>query len=159
MSDRKEEILCVLHRSRKAFLVEYFCALVLVGSVFIAPAKGIVLPPLVSQIILGLGIVTISFVELGRLLVTYTISKTKITITQGILKQAKKTIYYHPLSYVPDINVHQSRLQHLLDFGTVFIKAGGDDNTFEIKDVNDPNKVMEIIEKLIDETREKVESK
>lgn len=159
MSDRGEEILYTFHKSRKAFLVEYLCAFTLLAIIFFAPMQGIALPARVNQLILIIAFVTISFVELGRLIMTYTISQTKITITNGIIKKTKKTIYYHPLSYVPDINVHQSGLQRFLNFGTVFIKAGGDDNTFEIKDVNDPERVMEIIEGLIENTREKIEGK
>ena len=89
-----------------------------------------------------------------RMITRYKVTDEKIIIIHGVIKQAKKNVYFHPLAFVPDLNIHQSRVQRFLGVGTVYLKAGGGDNTFEIKDVSNPNKVLSLIEKLIDDNKD-----
>ena len=72
----------------------------------------------------------------------------KLVTIDGIIKQNRKNIYFHPLGFVPDINIKQNRIQRLLNYGTISIVMGG--SNFEIKDVNNPHSIIKIIEEQIE---------
>mgnify|MGYP001403814703 CR=1 FL=1 len=139
-----------LRSSRLGFLVEYGCAaFVFLGLGMLAvQGKTPVMP--IKVLGFGVGILAIASAEITRALTRYKISEAKLTIVKGVLKQTRKHVYFHPLGFVPDLNVKQGRISRLLGIGTVYLKAGGNENTFEIKDVNKPHKVLKVIEELID---------
>ena len=82
----------------------------------------------------------------------YTILPNKLTIIKGIIKHDKKNVYFHPLGFVPDLNIKQTRIQRMLSYGTIYLKGEGG-NTFTIKDISKPHKVLEMIEELIRKNR------
>jgi uncharacterized membrane protein YdbT with pleckstrin-like domain len=138
-------------RSRKAFLLEYFCGFFLLTVLVISLIKGINLKPEIHYLILGLSVSAIASVELSRLMLSYKIMPDKFIVSEGLIKQDKKNIYFHPLGFVPDIDIKQSRIQRILNYGSISITMGG--NHFMIKDLNRPHQVMEIIEDLIEESK------
>ena len=148
-----EEIIKILHRSRKAYLVEYFCGVALLSLLIATYIKGIRFPIGVTYFILGLGLFAIIFAEGSRVLLSYIITTEKISIVRGIVKQTKKNINYHPLAFVPDISMKQNRVERLLNYGTVSIESGS--SAFEIREVDNPKEVMELLEKMIEKTRAK----
>ena len=148
-----EQVIAALLKTRKAFLLEYLCGfllLILSGALFI---KGTYIHPFTYYLALGLSIISFISAEATRYLVRYVITSEKITIEKGFIKKNKRNINYHPLAFIPDISMRQSRIQRLLNYGTVFIESGN--NSFEIKDVDSPQKVMELIEGMIEKTRNK----
>ena len=76
----------------------------------------------------------------------------KITTIKGLIKQKQKNIHFFALSFIPDISVKQSRIQRFLNYGTVFI-SGGERDTVSIRDVDQPRKVMMLVEDLINKKR------
>lgn len=141
-----------LKQTRKCYAIEYVCGgflLVLPGFAYL---QGMVLPKILVYLVGGLGIGMLGIAEGARFLTRYKIMDDKLVIIKGVIKQAKKSIYFHPLGFVPDINVHQSRLQRLLNYGTVFIKEGGG-NALEIKNVNKPHGILKILEDRIESNR------
>ncbi|MBT5342818.1 PH domain-containing protein [Candidatus Woesearchaeota archaeon] len=138
-------------RSRKAFLLEYFCGSFLLALLVISFIKGIHLKPEIHYLILGLGVSTIASVELSRLMLSYKIMPDKLTVSEGLIKQDKKNIYFHPLGFVPDIDIKQGRMQRILNYGSISVTMGGEQ--FMIKDLNRPHQIMEIIEDLIEESK------
>ncbi len=155
MPEQDEEVLLELRKSRKAYGVEYICALVLLGLLIALKIKGVALKPILLYAGLGIAVFAIAFVEISRLFVRYRITSTKLVILHGVVKQSRKNVYWQPLGFVPDINLKQGRLQRLLDYGTVYITSSGEQNSMEIKDVNNPQYIMEYIEHLIDEARKR----
>ena len=151
LKKNKSNTLYSFKRSRKAFLPEYVCGLFLLFLLGITYLKGIYIKPALHYLVLGLGISAIASVELSRLMLSYKITPDKIMVSEGLIKQGKKNIYFHPLGFVPDIDTKQSRIQRLLDYGNISVTMGGEH--FVIKDLNKPHKVMEIIENLIDESK------
>ncbi len=158
MPEHEEEVLLELRKSRKAYTLEYGCAVVIMGLLLALIIKGVVLKPFLIYAGLIIAGFAVAFAEISRGFVRYKITPTKLVILHGILKQSKKNVYWQPLGFVPDINLKQGRLQRLLDYGTVYITSGGEQNSMEIKDVNNPQYIMEYIEQLIDEARKRGQS-
>lgn len=150
--EQGEKVITVLRKSRKSFLVEYGCALLLIGLLAATYWKGITLPPSAQYYVLGIAVVAVASAELSRFLLRYTITTSKISIIKGVIQQNKKNVHFLPLGYVPDINLKQNRIQRLLNYGTVFVHSTGE-NSFELKDIDHPQRVLEMVENLVDEAR------
>ena len=102
--------------------------------------------------ILGMGLAGIAGTELRRFFGDrYKIMPTKLLIIKGVLKVKKRNIYYRPLGFIPDFNLKQSAIQRLLDYGTVHLHAGT--NYLELRDIDNPNEVLKMLEKLIEESK------
>lgn len=152
--EKEEKVITILRKSRKAFIIEYACSFILVVLLIATSVKGIPLPPLFKYFILGIAAFALISAELSRALIKYKVTDSKVIIIKGLIKQARKNVHFLPLGYVPEINTHQGRIQRLLNVGTIFVH-GSAQNSFEIKDVNEPQRVLELIEQLIEENRYK----
>ena len=150
--DEPEKELMVLHRSRKAFLIEYICGTLLLLFLIMIRVKGIGLSSAFQTFILLIAALAFISPEISRIMLRYRITSSKISIIKGLLKQTKKNVHFLPLGYVPEINLKQSRIQRLLNYGTIFVHGSGE-NSFEIKEVDHPQKILELIEELIDKYR------
>ena len=84
-------------------------------------------------------------------MVSYRVTTSKVTIVHGLIKQTRKNVNFHPLSYVPDINLKQTVIQRLLGYGTVYVDSQG--GSFEFKEIAHPQKILGRIEGLIEKTR------
>lgn len=149
---QKERILLNIRKSRKAFFIEYFCGLVLLVGLSILIVKGINFNPIINYFVGGLAFISIGSAEFLRLFSRYIVTNEKIVVTHGLFKQARKSMYFKHLVLAPEFNTSQSRLERLLDYGSINIKVGGT-TSLEIKDVDSPNKVMDVIEKLIEKAK------
>jgi len=135
-------------------MLEYGCGLFLLGLLGYSLMKGLIVNQVFVYFVLGLSLTSIGWAELNRLLLRYKITESKLTTINGFLKQSKKNVYFQALAFIPDLNIKQSRLQRLFGYGTVYIRSGME-NTFEIRDIDKPVEVMELIEKLIDYNKNK----
>ena len=151
--EKEENIVIVLRRSRKAFLVEYGCGFFLLIILGILAFKGIAIPSAFRSFVFGFAFLGVAYAEVSRQLVRYIITPEKLIVVLGINRQFKTNVYFRPLGFVPDINLHQNRLERLLGYGTIFVRGGGTTNAFELKDINDPQYIMELIEKLMEDNR------
>ncbi len=152
--EKEDKVITILRKSRKAFFIEYICSFILLVLLIATYVKGIRLPAIFNYLILGIAAFALFSAELSRALTKYKITENKVIIIKGIIKQVKKNVHFLPLGYIPEINTHQGRIQRLLNIGTIFVH-GSAQNSFEIKDINDPQKVLELIEKLIEDNRQK----
>ncbi len=150
--ENKDKVIKVFKKTRKAFLIEYSCTLLLLIFLAYFSLKGITIKPIISKLTYSLAILSLISAELSRIMIRYTILPNKLTIIKGIIKHDKKNVYFHPLGFVPDLNVKQTRIQRMLSYGTIYLKGEGG-NTFTIKDVSKPHKVLEMIEELIRKNR------
>src|SRR3989338_1340254 len=152
MEEANDKVLMTLRHSRKAFLVEYTCGLFLLALLLIGLIKQIDLPAEITYLLSGLGFIGLAGTELRRYFGDrYKIMPTKLSVTKGVLKIRKKNVYYQPLGFIPDLNIRQGALQRLLGFGTVHLQIGR--SILELKDVDSPHQVLEMLENLIEETR------
>lgn len=146
-----ENLLYVLKRSRKAFLPEYFCGFFLLILLGINYFTGYFTSLLLIYFLLGIAIFSLISAEYSRMVLWYTFMPEKMVITEGLVKQRKQNVYYHPLGYVPDINIKQNYLQRIFNYGTISVATGS--NSFQIKDVDHPDKVVGLLEDLVENTK------
>ena len=140
-----------LRKTRKAFIAEYSCGVFLLGLLVIGTLKGLQVKQYMFYFMGGIALTAIGSAEFMLAMVRYKILPHKLVITHGIIQQKKKNIYFHPLGFVPDLNVKQSRIQRIFNIGTVFLTSSGE--AFELKDIDNPHQVLELVEKLIEENR------
>ncbi len=157
--DSKEKVIAILRKTRKAFLIEYGCGFLLLVFLIILNEKEIYLKAIFSKAIFGLAVFSMLTAEYSRITHRYLITSDKISYIKGIIKQSRKNIYFAPLSFIPNINLRQNRIQRLLDYGTISISGiSGESMTnssFELRDISNPHKVLKIIEEWIDYHRNK----
>ena len=153
ISEYADQNICLttLRRSRKAFLLEYSCSVILLLLLAIFSRKSIEMWAGFQYFVLGLALFFVVYAEFTRLLIQYRIMPQKAIIVNGIIKQSKKNIYFHPLGFVPDINIKQTRVQRILNYGTIYVQGGS--NPFEIKEINHPLQVMDFLEELIEKNK------
>ncbi len=153
-SAEDKNVLMNLRRSRKAFIPEYLCGFILLG--ILAGLRLNHLPGSTNfqLFVLGVAVLAIAFPEISRQLIRYTITPDKLTISNGIIKKSQKNVHYRPLGFVPDISLKQTRMQRLLNYGTVFVEGqGSGEKSLEIKDIDNPQHVLKTIEDLIHRNR------
>ncbi|MBR9683848.1 PH domain-containing protein [Candidatus Woesearchaeota archaeon] len=134
-----------LMKTRKAFIPEYLAGLFLIVLLLIFQYKEIALSVNVKYFVGGLALFSLVSPEITRWMHRYHITDSKLIIISGLIKQHKKHVYFYPLSFVPDLNVRQSRLQRIMNYGTVSIRMSVAEWA-EVKDVNSPHKIMKILE-------------
>lgn len=146
-----EPVIALIKRSRKIYILEYCCSFLLLifsGWVYF---KGIVSSIIIFKLVFSLALLILLWVEISRLVYRYKITPTKITMIQGLLRQHKKHVYFQPLAFVPDLNVHQSAIQRILDYGTISIM--GQSDAFQIRDIDHPHEIIKMLEELIDQNK------
>jgi membrane protein YdbS with pleckstrin-like domain len=134
-----------LSRSRKAFSIEYICATFLLSLPLIAIWKGVSLTPFYSIVPLGVAGTVIGMSELSRYVHRSNITENKILIVDGLVKMRKRHVF---ISAINDVDTKQTRLQRLLGFGNVHVRTASGEE-LELRDINNPERVMEKIEELI----------
>lgn len=152
MKAKYQKVPFTLFRTRKAFWVEYLCGFVILILLFISYLKGISLMFKAQMLLLAIGLIILGYTEIHRLMLRYRFMQDKLVILEGLLKQDKKNIYFHALGFVPDINIKQNIIQRILKYGSISV-VGGMISAFEIKDVSNPHKIMELIENLIEKSK------
>lgn len=149
---KEESRIIVLKRSRKAYIPEYFCAGALLTLTLVTYLKGIQTHYLFQYYTLGIAALAICSAEISRMFLQYRISKEKISIIKGFIQKNHKNIYFRSLSFVPDLNLKQGRIQRLLNYGTVFIESqsGKSEHSMEIREVDNPKDVLKMLEEFIE---------
>lgn len=149
------KILLTLRHSRKSFLIEYSCAVLVLALLAVAYFKGVNMPSWASYSMYAVAFTAVGSAELGRLFGDrYKITEEKLMIVQGVIKIRNQNVYYQPLGFIPDIHLKQSALQRILGYGTVYVVISG--NKFEIKNVDEPYSVLEMIEDLIGRNKHEI---
>ena len=147
-----DSVIVTLRHSRKSFLLEYFCSFFLLSLVIFSVFNGVTLPKLFFYPTLGVGLLGLMSTELRRYFGDrYKVMNTKMSMINGIFKIKKRNIYYQPLGFIPDLNVRQTAMQRLLNFGTVYLQVGN--TALEFRDVDKPNEVLKMLEELIEKTK------
>lgn len=146
-----EEII-FLQKTRKAFIPEYACGIFLIFLFFSLYFLNLSVPVMVQKGILVLGLLALIFAEISRKMVTYQITPEKLVIMQGLFKKVQKDIHFNPLSFVPEINIHQGILQRILNYGDIFIESAGV-KQLEMKDISNPHQIFSILEDRLEANR------
>ncbi len=145
--EKKDEVLFILRKSRKAFITEYVCGgILIVLFLYMLITQTM---PLFQYIVAGAGVLAFVVPEAARLSTRYKVMNTKIVIIKGFIQQNKKNVYFHPLGFVPDLNIKQGKIARLLNYGSIYLKSGSD-MSFTIEKVDKPHSVLDYIEELIE---------
>ncbi|HIH11736.1 TPA: PH domain-containing protein [Candidatus Woesearchaeota archaeon] len=137
-----EEVIMSLYRSRKAFLLEYGCAVILLLLWLAVQIKRIHLNDILTYGPLVVIAGTLISAESSRVLHRSTITSSKIVIVDGLLKVRKRHVF---ITSINDVDTKQTRLQRLLGFGNIHVRTASGEN-LELKDINNPEEVMELLE-------------
>ncbi|MEW5896763.1 MAG: PH domain-containing protein [Nanoarchaeota archaeon] len=151
-TETSDNFLITFRKTRKVFLLEYAAGFLLLSLLVASYLEDVFVRREIQYFVLGLALFAFVYVEGSRLFVRYEIQPKKVVIVHGLFKQAKKNVYFQPLGYLPDLNIKQNRMQRLLNYGTIYVKSSGE-VTFEINDIDDPQKVMKLLEDLIEKSR------
>ena len=152
LTHNDDAVLVTLRHSRKSYLVEYICSLFLLGLVGFSALDGLRLPSLAFYLFVGLGLLGLLSTEARRYYGDrYKVMNTKMSIVNGVFKVKKRNIYYQPLGFIPDLNIKQTAIQRVLDYGTVYLQVGN--AVLEFRDVDRPNEVLKMLEELIEKTK------
>lgn len=145
-----DHILFELRKSRKAFITEYACG-VFLAALWLWSFTKETLPPLARPALFFAALLAFTSAEMSRQFIRYLFTPAKIIVIKGFLKQSKKNVYYHSMAFVPDINIHQTRMQRLLGYGKIhcYGGSGGMSDSFELVDIDNPKIVLDRIEELI----------
>ncbi len=146
---KKEDnrVLMNLKKSRRAFFLEYGCAIFLISLFIFLYVKDVKINPFLTYFMVGLTVFSVGSAEISRLVHRCKITPSKIVIINGLIGQSKKHIY---LSGISDVDVRQGILARLLNYGKIHIKSMSGESSLEIKDVSNPGKKMERIENIIE---------
>src|SRR3989344_6443342 len=97
----KETVLKTLRKTRKAFITEYTCSILLLLLLGVLYVKGVAINSSITYFVLGISLVSVGSAELSRLFIRYQITENKFMIIQGFLKQSKKNVYFQALAFIP----------------------------------------------------------
>ncbi|MEK6940439.1 MAG: PH domain-containing protein [Nanoarchaeota archaeon] len=151
--ENREELILSIKQSRKTYLFEYLAGFIILGMLLIFYKYNIKINDSIFYFLIIVSIAAILYPEFDRnfIIPRYKITDKKISIITGVIKQSVKNIHFLPLGFIPEINLSQDRLPHLLNYGTISINSGND--YFKIKNIDNPKNVMGLIEELIESNR------
>lgn len=148
----EERDIMVLRKSRRSFLLEYGCALVLLILLALLRLKHVKISQSVVYLVLVLAFLFLASAEISRLAHRGKVTSSKLVIINGLIKQSKKHIY---LGSISDIDVKQSFFQRIFNYGKIHIKSMSGEGSLEIKDIANPGEKMEEIEEIIEKYKNK----
>lgn len=156
MPGEKEKILYILRKTRKAYIVEYTCCIFLLVLLVLLGLEGIIIKAEVKYFVFGLTLISVAIPEYKRMVTKYVITDSKIIFTYGLIRQAKMNVYFKALGFILNINFQQSRIQRLLNYGTIHLAqttSNDPHSNFEIKNIDNPHFILTVLESLIEKNR------
>ena len=148
----QEKYLFTICKSRKAYLTEYFCVVILLLITIISWVKQFPIEKRMIQIIFILGIIILIYIEISRLSHRCKINNSKIVLINGLIMISKNNLF---LSSLTDVDTHQNHFQRLLGYGNIHFKSASGTSTLEIKDINHPEQLVNKIESIIEKYKNK----
>ena len=145
-----EKVLLSFNRTRKAFLVEYLCALFFLALALLSYKQalpfGADLQSRAAPWFFIATILIIVYIEYACLSFHLEITSNKVTIRDGIMNQSKA----HLMAFtITDIEVNQSYWQSIFDYGDLVIFSASGEQRRIIKDINHPHDAVRELEKLV----------
>lgn len=148
----------ILHvsNSRKVYVFIYLMMIIVAGLIVYIKVMDLPLNKnafigAVSFIVLG-----ILITELHRKRISYEITLLYLIHNKGILSKKSKKIL---LESIVDIDLNQKLWQRLLGYGNVEVHAASGANIIKVKNINKPEKFVDILEKQVSEIINKGQKK
>ena len=145
-----EKVLLSFNRTRKAFLIEYVCALFFLILALLSYEQALPfradLQARAAPFLFIAAIAILAYIEYSCLSLHLEITPGKVTIREGILTQSKA----HLMAFtITDIEVKQTYWQTLLNYGNIILFSASGEQRREIKDIDHPQRVVHELEKLV----------
>lgn len=135
-----------VHNSRKIYIPVYIMIFVLIGTVIFIKYNGLKLNNYVWWVVIIFVILAIKYTEIHRFTNWYKITPDSLVHKQGILNKKIKNL---DLSAISDIDIYQNFWQRMLGYGNISVRLFSEVSHTEIKNINDPVKFGNILEKSI----------
>lgn len=138
--------------SRKSYWVFYLMILFVIGYLLYIFFTGLN----INQYAFGFALIfvlgAVKLTEVHRLNYLYKLTPTSLVYSQGIISKSIKNVDYYAIS---DVEVHQSLIQRILNYGTVNVKLFSTDSMTSIKNINDPEAFAQLLDEIIDKKRQR----
>ena len=135
-----EEYFC--RSSRKIYLPLYLMVLFLLFLIWFIRSRNLNLNPAAYTGAIIFIITALIFSEIHRMTIYYKIGDDYIARSTGIISTTIKSVAFPSIS---DIDLKQNFWQRLLKYGNVFIYQYGAGNVTRIKNINKPEKFLNIV--------------
>ena len=132
--------------SRKIYLPVYLMIFVLITIVFFIKQNGLVLSKPVFILVILFILFSIKFTELHRWSNSYAITKDSFVHIKGILNRKTRSMDFLAIS---DIELRQNVWQRLINYGDVSVRLYSGESDNPAKNINNPKKFADCLEKMI----------
>ena len=132
--------------SRKIYLPVYLMIFVLIAIVFFIKQNGLVLSKPVFILVILFILFSIKFTELHRWSNSYAITKDSFVHIKGILNRKTRSMDFLAIS---DIELRQNVWQRLINYGDVSVRLYSGESDNPAKNINNPKKFADCLEKMI----------
>jgi len=136
--------------SRKAYLFVYMMILILIVTVITIKTSGRELNKLGFEAVLVFSVGLITFIEIYRFATFYKITSSSLVRSQGIFSRKTRKI---DLTSISDVDSKQTAWQRTLNYGDVHARLFSAETTLAVKNINDPEKFSDFLEKKMNEKR------
>ncbi len=146
----------LIHNSRKVYVFIYLMIIIVVGLVVYI---GIMDLSWNKYVLIGAGIFVLLGVlitEISRKRVGYEISSLYLVHIKGIVSRKSKKIL---LESIVDIDLNQNLWQRLWGYGNIEVHAASGANVIKLKNLNKPEKFVDMLEEQVNETVNKGQKK
>jgi uncharacterized membrane protein YdbT with pleckstrin-like domain len=139
---KKEQILLKVFRSRKSYFPYYLIILVIISLLgyFYYYKGGVESSVLIVSIVLG--IVIIKFIEIDRIRDWWAISDTSFIESRSILNKNVREIDFNTIA---DIDLEQQWYKRIFGYGTVNIRKILNETSIVVRDINRPEKFINLL--------------
>jgi len=146
-----ETIIIKIRGSRKHYIPIYFMILILIFIIFFLKTQELPINRNVVIAAIVFCILGIKGTEAHRFLSYYQITNHYLVYSKGIFSNDIKRIFIPTIS---DIVLKQSFWQRLLNYGNVMIHRYTQGAIIEVKNISNPERFIDILERRMDELKE-----
>ena len=132
--------------SRKVYLFLYLMIFVLILAVIFIKYKGLPINNYVLILVVVFIVLVIKYTEIHRFSKWYEVNENSLVHKEGILSKKIKNL---DLSAISDIDISQNLWQRFLGYGSINVRLFSDVSHTEIKNINDPAKFGNFLEKMM----------
>ena len=136
--------------SRKAYFLVYDMILILIIAVIFIKTSGRELNKSAFEAVLVFSAVLIIFIEVHRFATFYEITSSSLVHSQGIFSRAIRKV---DLTSISDADSKQTAWQRMLNYGDVHARLFSAETELSVKNINNPEKFVDFLEKKMNEKR------
>jgi len=136
--------------SRKSYFLIYVMIFILVIAMVVIKIYGEDVNKFLFQAVLIFSGILIIFIEVHRLSIFFEVTSISLVHSKGIIAKTTRKV---DLSSISDVDSKQSVWQRILGYGDVDVRMFSRDSTLKIKNINNPKKFANFLDKKMNEKR------